>query len=135
MTISSGSAVLTQVTAECPYTLLWAPLKNPQNCPFHGGKGTPLNITPWVHSSPQSKQHLDRFCRFCTDDRSVSLYFTMGRPFPLKITPSHGGSGRVMLNGNWLTSYRFTSLETGSQSEKPVIRKFLSLYYALRPIY
>ena len=45
-------------------------------------------------SNPQPKEHLDRFCRFCADDRRVSLYFTMGRPFlPLKIAPSHGGSG------------------------------------------
>ena len=33
----------------------------------------------------------------------------------------------VMSNGN---GYRFTSLETGRQSEKPVIGKFLSFYYA-----
>ena len=26
------SAVFAQMTAECPYTLLWAPI--PQNCPF-----------------------------------------------------------------------------------------------------
>jgi len=30
------------------------------------------------------------FIRFCTDNRTVSLYFTMGRPFPLKIAPSQG---------------------------------------------
>jgi len=51
-----------------------------------------------IHNSygsckPQPKRRLDRFSRFCTDDRRVSLYFTMGRPFPLKIAPSHGGSG------------------------------------------
>jgi len=42
--------------------------------------------------SPYSKWHLDRLCHFYTDDCSMSLYFTMGRPFPLKIAPSHGGS-------------------------------------------
>jgi len=30
---------------------------------------------------------------FCTDDHKVSLYFTMWRPFPLKVAPSHGGIG------------------------------------------
>jgi len=52
-------------------------------------------MIPWAHPSPQPKRHLDRFCRFCTDDRRVSLYFTMGRPFPLpqKNAPSHGRSG------------------------------------------
>ena len=35
-----------------------------------------------AHPSPQPKWHLNWFGRFCTDDRRVSLYFTMGRPFP-----------------------------------------------------
>jgi len=45
-----------------------------------------------AHSSPQPKRQMDRFNRFCTDDRKVSLYFTVIRPFPppLKIAPSHG---------------------------------------------
>jgi len=34
-----------------------------------------------AHPSLYPKRHLDRFSRFCTDDRRVSLYFTMGRPF------------------------------------------------------
>jgi len=39
-------------------------------------------MIPWAHPSPQPKQHLDRFSRFCTgDSRRVSLYFTMGWPF------------------------------------------------------
>ena len=29
---------------------------------------------------------------FCTAYGTASLYFTMGRPLPLKIAPSHGGS-------------------------------------------
>jgi len=47
----------------------------------------------WTHLSPQRKWHLDRFSHFCTDDRRVSLYFTTGRPFPLKIALSRGVSG------------------------------------------
>jgi len=40
---------------------------------------------------PQPRRHLDRFSHFCTAHRRVSLYFTMGRPFPpLKIAPFHG---------------------------------------------
>jgi len=49
-------------------------------------------MVPWANPSPQPKWYLDRFSRFCTDDRRVSLYFTMDAPFPLKISPSHGGS-------------------------------------------
>jgi len=54
-------------------------------------------MIPWAHPSPRLKWHLDRFGRFCTDDRRVPLYSTTGHPFPLKIAPSHmghcGGSG------------------------------------------
>ena len=41
----------------------------------------------WAHPSAQPKGHLDRFSRFCTDDRRVSLYFIMGHPFPPKNCP------------------------------------------------
>ena len=61
------------------------------NVPQHSW--TPSNTIPWAHLSPQPKRHLDRFGCFCTDDRRVSLYFTMGRPFPLKIALSPRGSG------------------------------------------
>jgi len=55
--------------------------------------GLPSNMIPWAHRSPQPKRHLDRFSRFCTAHRRVSLYFAIGLLFPLKIVPSHGGSG------------------------------------------
>ena len=35
-----------------------------------------------AHPSPKPERHLDRFSRFRTGDRTVSLYFTMGRHFP-----------------------------------------------------
>jgi len=50
-------------------------------------------MIPWAYQSPQPKWHLDRLSRFRTDDHRVSLYFTMGRPFPLKIALSHGAAG------------------------------------------
>ena len=40
-----------------------------------------------VHPTPQPKRQLDQFSRFCT----VSLYFSMGRPSPFKIAPTHRG--------------------------------------------
>jgi len=74
-------------------TSLWTPL-SPENCSFPWGIWTPSNTIPWTHPRPQRKRHLYHFCRFCADDRRVSLYLTMGRPFPLKILPiSIGGSG------------------------------------------
>jgi len=44
-------------------------------------------------SEPQPKRHLDRFSRFCTDYRRVSLCVTMGANFPQKLLLSMGGSG------------------------------------------
>jgi len=38
-----GSAVLQQVTAECPYTLQWAPLSPLKIASSHGGIWTPSN--------------------------------------------------------------------------------------------
>jgi len=62
------------------------------NCPFLWGSGSPSNS--WflgrVRAHVQSKRHYDRFSRFRTGDRRVSLYFTMGYPAPLKIAPYHG---------------------------------------------
>jgi len=52
--------------------------------------GAPSNMVHLAHVSPNPKRHLDRFSRFCTAQCRASLYFTMGRPFPLKIAPSHG---------------------------------------------
>jgi len=50
-------------------------------------------MIPWAHPSPQPKGHLNRFSRFCTDDRGVSYILYNGAPFPLIIAPSRGGSG------------------------------------------
>ena len=44
-------------------------------------------MIPMAHPSTQPKRHPYRFSRLCTDDRRVSLYFTMGRPFFPKICP------------------------------------------------
>jgi len=85
-----GSAGFAQLTAESPNTLQRAPL-SPKIAPSHGGGSGPhLTCDPWAHLSPQSKRRLYQFSRFCTDDRRVSLYFTMGWPFPSKIAPLMG---------------------------------------------
>jgi len=75
--ISIGSAIFAQLTAECHWTCL--------------GMSFTLKIAPshrptsntWFleHTSQQPKQQLDRSSRFCTDHRKVSLYFTMAHPF------------------------------------------------------
>jgi len=49
---------------------------------------TPIqHMIPTAHPSPQPKRHPYQFSCLCTDDRRVSLYFTMGRPFSPNICP------------------------------------------------
>jgi len=58
-------------------------------------------MIPTAHQSPQPKRHPYRFSRLCTDDRRVSLYFTMGRPFSPKNLPlPMGGSGPHLIHGS-----------------------------------
>ena len=44
-----------------------------------------------AHASPQPKRHLNRFSCLCTDDREVSVLFTMVWLFPIKIVRSDVG--------------------------------------------
>ena len=55
----------------------------------HASLGQPAPITRTASRSVQlfPHRHLNRFSRFCTDDRRVSLYFTMGHPFPPQNCP------------------------------------------------
>jgi len=46
---------------------------------------TPYSTIPMPHPSPQPK--LYRFSHYCRAHRRVSLYFTMGRPFPPQNCP------------------------------------------------
>jgi len=45
--------------------------------------GLPSNT--WFLCPSKPKRHLDRFSRFCTAHRRVSLYFTMGLTVPSKL--------------------------------------------------
>jgi len=66
------------------YTLQRA-LLFPKITPSHGGP----HLTRFLgHPSPKLKRHRNRFSRFRTDDRRVSLCFTMVRPFPPSKLPS-----------------------------------------------
>jgi len=49
-------------------------------------------VLPLAHPSPQPKQRIDRFSRFCTAHGRMSLHFTTV-PLSPKIAPCHGGSG------------------------------------------
>jgi len=124
------------VTAECPYTLLWA-APFPQNCPFPlRGIWNPIwYMLPWAHPSLQPKRHLDRFSLFFTDDRRVSLYLTVGCPSPPQNcrflwgiwtwTPSNtwfrGPTEVLNLNGisiSWAVFAGLTSV-TDRQTDRP----------------
>jgi len=106
-----------QLTAESPYTLQWASL-SPKLPLSIGESGPHLMSDSLAPSEPQPKWHLDGFSRFCTDDRRLSLYFTMGRPFSHKITPSHGG-GSGSPSNTWFLGLPESSTQMASRSVQP----------------
>ena len=64
----------------------------PQNCPFSLGIWTSIwFMIPWAIPRSQSKQHDDRFSRFCTGDRTVSYTLQWGAPFPPQNCPFSWG--------------------------------------------
>ena len=71
--------------------------------PIHGVSGPPSN-TSWFLWPTEVLSHngMDPFSRFCTAHCRVSLYFTMGHPFPLKIAPSYGGCGPPFNTYTWV---------------------------------
>jgi len=85
------SRFCTAYSRKCLYFTMGAPIH--QNCPFPWGIIWTSHVThdAFAQTSPQPKRHLDRFRRLCTDDRGVSLYFTMVCLFSLKIAHSHVG--------------------------------------------
>jgi len=76
-------------------------------------------MIPWASPSPQSKWYHHRFSCFHTGDRTVSLYFTVGRhpsklPFPLgDLDPhlTHGSPG-----------WPAFSTQTASRSVQPFLQ-------------
>jgi len=91
--IMIGSAIFAQVTAECPYTLQWTPL-SPKIAPSHGGSG-PACKTRFLGLIRAHRPNAISIgsAVFSTDDRRMSLYFTMGRPFsPKNLRLPMGGS-------------------------------------------
>jgi len=83
--------------------------------------GLPFNTIPWAHPSRQPKRHLDRFSRFCIDDRRVFLYFTMERPFPRsKLSLPMGESGPHLIHGSLVPPE--SSTQTASRSVQSFCR-------------
>jgi len=73
----------------------------------------------------KTKQHLDRFSRFCTDDHRLSLYFRMGRPLPPKNCPFPWGDlDRHLTHG--LLGPPESSTKTGSRSVQPFLQGSLA---------
>jgi len=58
-------------------------------------------MIPWAHSSPQPKQQIDRFSRFCTAHSRKCLYFTMGDPFPQNCPFSWGNGDPIFFMIPW----------------------------------
>jgi len=92
-----------------------------QNCPFPLGDLDPMNfVIPWTSPSPQPKRHLDRFSRFCTDDRGVCLHFTMGHPFSPQNCPFPWGDLDPNLIHGSLGPPE-SSFQTASRSVQPFL--------------
>jgi len=68
-------------------TFQWAPF-SPKIAPSHGGSET----------NPNGNHH--RFSYFCTDNLKVSLYFTMGHPFPSKLSVPMGDLDPHLIHGS-----------------------------------
>jgi len=116
-------------------------------------------MIPWAHLSPQTKWRLYRLSRFYTDDRRVSLYCAMGRPFPPQNGPFARGiwtpsnawfpGPTLVLNPNgisigsavlrWLTSVTDRQTDTprySSGDNRPHLRTAMwLLIYALHGCY
>jgi len=97
--ISTSSAVSAQLTTESPYTLQWATLTLSKLHLPTGWSRPHLSQFPWAHPSPQPKWYINWFCRFCIVHHSFGQltadypYNWQRAAFPVKIAPSHGGSG------------------------------------------
>ena len=77
----------------------------------------------WAHASPKPKRHLGWFSRFCTDDRRVSPYFTMVRPFsPSKLPLSMGDLDpcKNLIHGS--LSPPESSTQTATRSLQPFLQ-------------
>jgi len=80
---SIGSAVSAQFTAESACLYFTMGTLFPKLSLLVWEDRDPIYfMIPWGRPSPQSKLHHDRFSYFRTGDRRVSLYFTVGAPFP-----------------------------------------------------
>ena len=64
-----------------------------QNCPFPWRIWTPSNMISWAHASPKPKRYLDQLAVFAQMTTECMYTLQCFAHFPLKIAPSHGGSG------------------------------------------
>jgi len=76
-----------------------------------------------AHPNPQPKQHLDRFSHFCTAHGRASVYFTMGRPSPSKLTIPMGDLDPNLIHGSLSPIESWT--QTASRSVQPFLHSSL----------
>jgi len=78
-------------------------------------------MIPTAHPTQQPKRHPYRFSCLCTDDRRVSLYCTMGRPFSSKNLPIPTGDlDPHLIHGS--PSPPKSSIQTAAQSVQPFLQ-------------
>jgi len=77
---------------KCLYFTMGAP--SHKNCPFPWGDLDPLsNMIPWAHASPQPKQHLYWFSRFCKMIAECPYTLQWSAHFRSKLSHPMGASG------------------------------------------
>ena len=80
------------------------------------------DLLTWAHLSPNPKQHLEQFNCYCTAHGIVLLYFTTGRPPPLKLPLPTGGTGAHLTHDSLSPSKPKT--QTVSWSGQPFLYRW-----------
>ena len=96
----------------------------PQSCPFSWEIWTSIWLMIlWAIPVPRSqyKLHDDRFSRFRTGYRRMSLYFTMGASFPKNYGPSHARSGPPSFNTWFLGLMRALFISASPSVTPPLL--------------
>jgi len=79
-------------TAESVYTLQWEPIATRIALPM-GDLDPRSNMIPWAHASPQPKQHLNCFSRFCKMIAECPYTLQWSAHFRSKLSHPMGASG------------------------------------------
>jgi len=116
ITQTASRSVQPLCTAHCRkslYNTMGAPF--PKNCPFYEGPEPHLIRDSFGQSQPTSQTALPSVQLFCTYDRRVCPYFTMGHPSPSKLPLLMGDLGPIQ------HVFPASATQTASRSVQPFL--------------